>query len=103
MWDCLLCGVQAIVADLEKCPGCQAVRGTEKPAAVPAEAAVSLPEAESVVPGDPAAPYALEDATVDVAEDPADDVTEPVADTPEPQVITGSGGIKLPQLGVTNG
>ena len=36
VWDCLVCGVHAIAASLEKCPGCHAVRGAEKPAAKPA-------------------------------------------------------------------
>jgi hypothetical protein len=29
VWECLLCGVKAIAADLLKCPGCEGERGAE--------------------------------------------------------------------------
>jgi hypothetical protein len=89
MWDCLKCGCRAIAHGLTRCPKCK------KEADVP-KTTVDGGGTNGPGPDDAAAPPEPEKASAKTRAKAADKA-------PEPQDVTGSGGITLPKLGGGNG
>ena len=62
VWDCLICGVQAIAASLRKCPVCHAQKGAEPVTEPEVPEVPEVPaEAVSVKPDAVTAPEAKEE------------------------------------------